>query len=109
MAACRPPIAPPALLPLQAQVMGDRPPEELLFCDHQEVSLALAAAGYAFTLVADFPSARLPGLRYIPIPELPQLPFHAVYLPDNRGPSLSRFLTLLTAALSAGRAESEEL
>ncbi len=100
MAACRPPIAPPALLPLQARVMADRAPGEVLFCDQQEISLALAAAGYAFTLAVDFPSARLPGLRYIPIPELPELRFHAVYLPGEHDRSLSRFLSLLSGALA---------
>ena len=87
-------------LPLQARVMADRAPGEVLFCDQQEISLALAAAGYAFTLAVDFPSARLPGLRYIPIPELPELRFHAVYLPGEHDRSLSRFLSLLSGALA---------
>ena len=102
VAACRPPICSSDLYAVQSLVVGGRPPDQVLFCDNQEIMSALVTTGYAFGITADLPHARLPGLRYIPIPELPLLSFGAVYLPGERSPALHRFLELLTASLPEG-------
>ena len=95
IATCRPPICPPALFSLQSQAVGGRPTEEILFCDNQEAMLTLVETGYAFAVAADFPFARLPGLRYLPVEEFQPLSFGAVFLPRERNPGLHRLLTLL--------------
>ena len=98
IAVCRPPISPQPIFTLQGQAAGSREPGQILFCDQQEVSFTLAEAGYAFTVTADLPHARISGLRYIPVPEFSALPFYAVFLADNRRRSLRQFLDLLTVS-----------
>lgn len=100
IAVCRPPNCPPALFHLQSGVVAGRAPNQLLFCDNQEAAYTMVSAGYAYTVTVDFPQIRLPGLRYIPLPELEPLSFGASYLPGNRSPVLRRFLSLLEENLS---------
>lgn len=100
IAVCRPPICPPALFDVQTRVVGSRPPEQVLFCDNQDVIGTLVETGYAFAVMADFPTARREGLRYIPLPEFAPLTFGAVYLAGNRNPALRRFLELLEQTLA---------
>ncbi len=106
IAVCRPPICPPALSAFQGRAMGERKMDQILFCDHQESIAVLAETGYAFAVTADYPNARLPGLRYIPVPECRPLSFGAVYLPEGASPALRRFVELLrqTMAQTEGQA-----
>lgn len=101
IAACRPPAYPPDLFAVQSQVVGDRKPGDVLFCDDQEVVAALVETGYAFAVMADFPSARLPGLRYIPIEGVQPLSYGAVCLPEDKNPILKEFLDLLEESMAA--------
>ena len=95
IAACRPRVCPPGLLAVQNQAIGVRETREVLFCDSQEVMLTMVEAGYAFAVIADTPHARLPGLRYIPLPEFEPLSFGASYMPEGNSPLLRQFLELL--------------
>ena len=52
-------------------------------------------SGYAFTLLPDMPGARLPGLRYIPMPQFQPLSFGALYRTGSLTPPLKRLLALL--------------
>lgn len=99
IAVCRPPICPPDLFAAQSQVLGDRRPDEILFCEHQEVLASLAAAGYAFALTIDLPNTRIQGLRYLPLEGFAELSFGAVYLPGEQSAGLRTLLTLLTEDL----------
>lgn len=98
-AACRPPICPPALFPIQTRLLAGRPPYQVFFCDNLESAFTLVAAGYALAVAADLPGARVPGLRYLPLPEFEPLSFGAVYLPGERTPALRALLGLLTEEL----------
>lgn len=102
IAACRPRVCPPGLLAVQNQAIGVRETQDILFCDNQEVMLPLVEAGYAFAVVADIPHARLPALRYIPLPECEPLSFGAAYMPEGNSPLLRRFLALLRESVGAG-------
>ncbi|OUQ18429.1 LysR family transcriptional regulator [Flavonifractor sp. An135] len=66
-------------------------------------AFTLAEAGYALAVVPDLPGARLPGLRYIPLPEFEPLSFGAVYLPGERTPALRTLLTLLEEVLRSAQ------
>lgn len=103
IAVCRPPICPQALFAHQSQAVGERATDQVLFCDHQETMTTLVETGYAFAVTVDFPHARLPGLRHIPIPECRPLSFGAVYLPGEAMPDLRRFLELLRESIEAER------
>lgn len=100
IAVCRPPICPPALFAVQTRVVGSRSPEQVLFCDNQDVVGTLVETGYAFAVMADFPAARREGLCYIPLPEFEPMTFGALYMAGNRNPALKEFLTLLEQTLS---------
>ena len=73
---------------------------EVLFCDDQEVVLALVETGYAFAVMADLPNARLPGLCYIPLKDVQPLSFGVVRLPEDHNPILKYFLTLLERSMN---------
>lgn len=95
IAVCRPPICPQALFTHQSQAVGDRGTDQVLFCDHQETISLLVETGYAFAVMADLPHTRLPGVRYLAVPECRPLSFGAVYLPGAAPRALKRFLELL--------------
>lgn len=99
IAACRPPACPPSLFAIQGQLVTARPPEQVIFCDSQEVLFTLVETGYAFAVIADFPRLRRPGLCYLPLAEYPPLSYGAAWLGDSRDPALRRFLALLRDTL----------
>lgn len=99
IAVCRPPICPPALFSIQSRAMAARTPDQVLFCDNQDVVGTLVETGYAFAVMADFPAARREGLCYIDLPEFEPMTFGALYLAGNRTPGLRRFLQLLQQTL----------
>ncbi len=95
IATCPRPVYPPALFSIQSQVISGKSPDQMLFCDNLEILYTLVESGYAFAVMPDFPSARLPGLRYIPLPELSPLSFGAAYREGALDSTLRQFLTLL--------------
>lgn len=99
IAACRPPLCPPSVFALQGQIVTSKPPEEVIFCESQEVLFTLVETGYAFSIMADFPQLRSPQLRYIPVEGCEPLSFGVSYLRGNRGQTLRRFLSVLEESL----------
>lgn len=102
MASCPPPVCPPSLFALQGQLVTARVPDQVIFCENQEVLLTMVEAGYAFALAMDIPRLRRPGLRYIPLEGYAPLSFGAAYLRGRNDAVLRRFLTLLEESLSEG-------
>ena len=99
IAACRPPLCPPSVFALQGQIVTSKPPEEVIFCESQEVLFTLVETGYAFSIMADFPQLRAPQLRYIPVEGCEPLSFGVSYLRGNRGQTLRRFLSVLEESI----------
>lgn len=108
IAACRPPICPPALFTAQSRVVTGREAGQILFCDNQEVLNVLVETGYAVAVAAAFPKSQSPDLRYIPMPEFEPLSFGAVYLTASKSPQLTQFLDLLEESLQASPKEEEK-
>ena len=102
IATCPPSIYPPALFAVQSQVVSGRSPDQMMFCDNLEIVYALVGSGYAFAVMPDFPAARFPGLRYIPLSGFSPLPFGAVYHSENKDPSLRLFLSYLETLMQEG-------
>ena len=96
---CPPPVYPPTLLAVQNQIIAGHSPDQILFCDNLDIASALIRSGYAFAIMADLPGDRLPGLRYIPLPEFGPLSYGAAYLSGRKTPTLRRFLSVAQAAL----------
>ena len=99
IAACRPPICPQDLFAVQSRAVGERGPEEILFCDNLEVMFALAQAGYAFAVTVDIPGTGTAGLCRRRVSDVPPLSFGAVSLPGQRDPGARRLLELLKESL----------
>ena len=101
IAVCRPPICPQDLFAVQSRVVGDRGPEEILFCDNLEVMFTLAQAGYAFAMTVDIPGTRTAELCWRRVSDVPPLSFGAVSLPGQRDSGARRLLELLKESLGS--------
>lgn len=102
IAACRPPTCPPTLFAIQGQIVTAVAPDQIIFCEAQEVLFTLVETGYAFAVIADLPQLHRPNLCYLPLPEYQPLSFGAAWLSGSRQPVLRRFLTLLHETLDPG-------
>lgn len=99
MALCRPPYCPDELFRFQGGVVGERTPEEIFFCDNLEVVEEMCAAGYAFALAVDFPSARRTGLAYVELEDAPSLQFGVLLRKNAKNPVLEGFIAKLEDCL----------
>lgn len=99
LASCPPPVCPPSLFAMQGQLVTTRAPDQVVFCENQEVLLTMVETGYAFALAVDIPPLRRPGLKYIPLKGCEPLPFGAVYLRSRSDAVLRLFLNLLEESL----------
>ncbi len=100
IASCPPPLYSQPFSEVLTQALAGRGPDRMLFCDSLEIACTLVESGYAFTLLPDLPGARLPGLRYIPMPQFQPLSFGALYRTGSLTPTLKRLFTLLEGSLS---------
>ena len=102
IAACRPPACPPSLFALQGQLVTALPPDQVLFCESQEVLLTLVETGYAFAVTADFPPLRRPELCYLPLAGQPPMSYGAAWLREGATHLTRRFVALLEETLAPG-------
>ena len=100
IAACRPPTCPPSLFAIQGQIVTANPPDQIIFCETQEVLLTMVGTGYAFAIVADFPKLRQPDLCYLPLDECESLSFGVARPSGATSPPLRQFLALLEETLA---------
>ena len=101
VASCPPPLYSPPFSAALTHVLAGRGPDRMLFCDSLEIACTLVESGFAFTLLPDLPGCRLPGLRYIALPQLKPLSFGALYRTDSLTPALRRLFALLEEELAA--------
>ena len=92
--ACSPRHIPSPLFSIQSRILPHHAPEQYYFAENIESALTLVKAGLGYALYFDVPPAREPGLHYIPITDLPSLPFGIFYRYDNDHPVMKRFLNL---------------
>lgn len=78
----------------QNMLLASLPPEQRYFTESVESALTLAKAQIGYTLYPDIVQARDPGLRYIPVKDMPWLSFGVYYRYDDDHPVLKRFLSL---------------
>ena len=69
----------------------------------------LVEAGYAFAIMPDLPPARIPGLRYIPIPAFSIISFGAVYRKDSRNATLRLFLSSLGSLMQSAFSQAPQV
>lgn len=92
--ACSPRHIPNAVLSVQSRFLSGLESDQRYFAENIESAFILVKSGFGYTLYPDIPSARDPGLHYIPVTDLPSIPFGIYYRTDNDHPVMKRFLNL---------------
>lgn len=100
MVACSPRQISTSVFAVQSRSLSHLSPEQQYFAESIESVFTLIKARLGYTLYPDVPPARDPGLCYIPVTDLPALPFGIYYRYDNDHPVLKRFLKLCSDAAS---------
>lgn len=95
--ACSPRQIPHSIFAIQNPQLTSLPACQRYFTETIESALTLAKAQIGYTICPDIPQMRDPTLCYIPISDLPPLPFGVFYRHDNNHPVLKRFLNLLSS------------
>ncbi len=92
--ACSPRQISSTLFSIQNRILSHLEPEQQYFTESIESAFTLTKAGLGYVLYPDIPHLREPGLCYVPVTDLPSLPFGVYYRYDNDHPVLKRFLSL---------------
>ena len=92
--ACSPRQISATLFSIQNRILYHLEPEQQYFTESIESAFTLTKAGLGYVLYPDIPHLREPGLCYVPVTDLPSLPFGVYYRHDNDHPVLKRFLSL---------------
>ncbi|MGI6006493.1 MAG: LysR family transcriptional regulator [Ruminococcus sp.] len=92
--ACSPRQLPGPVFSIQSKILSDLSREQQYFTENIDSAFTLAKANLGYTLYPDIPQSREPGLCYIPVTDLPLLPFGLFYRYDNGHPVMKRFLNL---------------
>ena len=101
--ACAPRQIPAPVFAIQSRVLSHLVRDQQYFAENIESAFTLAKAQMGYTLFPDVLPIREPGLCYIPVTDLPRLPFGVYYRYDDDHPVLRRFLNLCSkSAFAAG-------
>ena len=92
--ACSPRQISDSLFTLQNSIIAKLHPEQRYFANSIESVLTLAKAQTGYTLYPDVVPAREPGLKYIPVADMPRVSFGVYYRYDDDHPVMKRFLKL---------------
>lgn len=100
--ACSPRQVPDSIFSIQSLFLTAVPAEQRFYAENIESAFALAKAQMGYTLYPDIALARIPGLCYIPVTDLPKLSFGIYYRYTQDQPVLKRFVTLLSGYIKEG-------
>lgn len=92
---CSPRQISDSVFAVQSSVLMDLPPEQRFLTEGIESALTLVKSRIGYTLYPDIPSARDPGLRYLPVTDLPSVSFGIYHRYEHDHPVLKRFLALM--------------
>lgn len=104
----RPMQTPSALAQIQRELVGERSPAELYFCETAEEILTLVHSGFG---VSPFPSLILPDdpeIVRIPMPDIPEMSLGVYYKAAQRNEPLRYFIRLLREAIDQNSMVPEE-
>ena len=97
--ACSPRQIADPIFSIQNSVLTKLRPEQRYFAENMESALTLVKAQFGYTLYPDVAPAREPDLRYIPVTDIPGMPFGVYYRYDDDHPVLRKFLSLCSDIL----------
>ena len=92
--ACSPRQISDSIFRLQNMLLVNLSPAQRYFTESLESALTIVKAQLGYTLYPDIVPARDPDLCYIPVTDMPRLPFGVYYRYNDTHPILKRFLTL---------------
>lgn len=93
--ACSPRQIPYSVFSIHGRILADLPPQQHYLTENIESALTLTKAKIGYTLYSDIPLARESGLCYIPVTDLPKVPFGIYFQYHHDHPALKRFLSLM--------------
>ncbi len=94
--ACSPRQVSYAVFSAQGRVLTELPPQQHYLTENIESAFTLAKAKIGYTLYPDISLAREPGLCYIPVTDLPKVPFGIYFQYHHDHPALKRFVSLIS-------------
>ena len=97
--ACSPRQIADPIFSIQNSIVTKLRPEQRYFAENIESALTLVKAQIGYTLYPDVAPAREPDLRYIPVTDIPGMPFGVYYRYDDDHPILRKFLSLCSDIL----------
>ena len=99
--ACPPRQMPEPIVTLQGSLLSSLSPSQRFFSENIESAFIFAKARLGYTLYPDIPHARQPGLCYIPVTDLPRIPFGVYCRYGNDQPVIKRFHSLMSEYIRA--------
>ena len=97
--ACSPRQIADPIFSIQNSIVTKLRPEQRYFAENIVSALTLVKAQIGYTLYPDVAPAREPDLRYIPVTDIPGMPFGVYYRYDDDHPVLRKFLSLCSDIL----------
>lgn len=95
IAVTRPDAEPRVVLALHNQLLADRGPKNIIFCESFEILTYIVASGFASALMVDTPGNRVPGVEYVPIDGVEKVSYGAAYMAEETSNLLRHFLEIL--------------
>lgn len=97
--ACSPRQIADPIFSIQNSIVTKLRPEQRYFAENIESAMTLVKAQIGYVLYPDVAPAREPDLRYIPVTDIPRMPFGVYYRYDDDHPVLRKFLSLCSDIL----------
>lgn len=97
--ACSPRQIADPIFSIQNSIVTKLRPEQRYFAENIESAMTLVKAQIGYVLYPDVAPAREPDLRYIPVTDIPGMPFGVYYRYDDDHPVLRKFLSLCSDIL----------
>ena len=97
--ACSPRQIADPIFSIQNSIVTKLRPEQRYFAENIESAMTLVKAQIGYVLYPDVAPAREPDLRYIPVTDIPGMPFGVYYRYDDDHPALRKFLSLCSDIL----------
>ena len=101
--ACAPRQIPDSVFAIQNSQFMNLSPEQRYINENIESAITMVKAQIGYTLYPDLFPAREPELCYIPVTDLPEIPFGIYYSYGQGHPALKRFLSLMEEYLCPPR------
>lgn len=98
-----PPKCPDGLRAFQHDLIRDRTPADMIFCDDPGAALLLAKSGFGIAMLPKLPGQNDRKLQYIPLSGVEPLSFGAYYKSTSGKPMLREFLRLCRDSLREDR------